>query len=63
MLTTDFDVKLKLIILAVVGLLALAGVLGYVYHLDHHFNRRLVGVIAVMIVLVFALISLLLIHH
>lgn len=63
MLTTDFDVKLKLIILAVVGLLALTGVLGYVYHLDHHFNRRLFGVIAVMVILLFILISLILIHH
>lgn len=63
MLTTDFDVKLKLIILAVVGLLALAGVLGYVYHLDHHFSRRLIGVLAVMVVLVFILISLLMIHQ
>ena len=63
MLTTDFDVKLKLIILAVVGVLALAGVLGYVYHLDHHFSRRLIGVLAVMVVLVFILISLLMIHQ
>ncbi|NLR09475.1 MULTISPECIES: hypothetical protein [Lactobacillaceae] len=63
MLTTDFDVKLKLIILAVVGLIVLTSVLGYVYHLDHHFSRRLIGVLVVMVVLIFILISLLLIHQ
>ena len=63
MLTTDFDVKIKLIILTAVGLLALAGVLSYIYHLNHQLSRRVIGIGVVMLVLLFILISLLMIHQ
>ncbi|WP_203639608.1 hypothetical protein [Levilactobacillus wangkuiensis] len=63
MLTADFDVKLKLIILLVVGLVVLASVVGYLWHRDHHYSQSFAGVFGVMVVQAFVLVSLLLIHQ
>ncbi|AYM03991.1 hypothetical protein [Levilactobacillus yiduensis] len=63
MLTTDFDVKLKLIIMLVVGLIVLASIIGWLFHRDHHYTRYFTGVLVVMVVQVFILISLFLIHQ
>lgn len=53
MLSTDFDVKLKLLILFATGLIVLAIVLGWLWHRDHHFSRYFGGVLGVMIVQIF----------
>ncbi|WP_203641497.1 hypothetical protein [Levilactobacillus andaensis] len=63
MLMQDFDVKIKLIILVVVGFIALASTLGYLFHRDHHYSRYFTGVLVVMAVQLFILTSLLLIHQ
>ncbi|WP_125583219.1 hypothetical protein [Levilactobacillus cerevisiae] len=63
MLTTDFDVKLKLIIMLVVGLLVLASVIGLLWHRDRHYTRYFTGVLGVMVVQAFILVSLFLIHQ
>lgn len=62
MLTADFDVKIKLIILVSVALLVLLVITGLLLHRDHHFSRYLGGIVAVMVVLAAILVSLLLIH-
>ncbi|MCF7522638.1 hypothetical protein L3X07_03225 [Levilactobacillus brevis] len=63
MLSTDFDVKLKLLILFATGFIVLAIVLGWLWRRDHHFSRYFGGVLGVMIVQIFLLISLALIHQ
>ncbi|MCI1554451.1 MAG: hypothetical protein LKH74_11070 [Levilactobacillus sp.] len=63
MLTTDFDVKLKLILMLVVGLIVLASIIGWLFHHDRHYTRYFTGVLAVMVVQVFILVSLFLIHQ
>ncbi|TGD19082.1 hypothetical protein [Levilactobacillus suantsaiihabitans] len=63
MLTTDFDVKLKLILMLVVGLIVLASIIGWLFHRDRHYTRYFTGVLAVMVVQVFILVSLFLIHQ
>ncbi|GEO70671.1 hypothetical protein [Levilactobacillus acidifarinae] len=63
MLIADFDVKLKLIILATIALVALLVIGGTLWLRAKHFSRYLVGVAAVMVVLVFILSSLLTIHQ
>lgn len=63
MLTTDLDVKLKLILLLVVGFLVLAGILGYLFHRDHHYTKYFTGVLGVMIIQAFILVSLFLIRQ
>lgn len=63
MLTTDFDVKLKLIILTTIALVALLVIGGTLWYRAKHFSRYLIGVVAVMAVLVFILSSLITIHQ
>jgi len=63
MLTADFDVKLKLIILLTVGLVVLASVVGYLWHRDRHYSQSFTGVFGVMVVQAFVLVSLILIHQ
>lgn len=63
MLTADFDVKIKLIILLVVGFIVLASVLGFLIHRNHHYSSHFTGVIVVMLVQLFILTSLFLIHQ
>jgi hypothetical protein len=63
MLTADFDVKIKLIILVSIALVVLLIVGSTLWVRSKHFSRYLVGVAAVMVVLVFILSSLLTIHQ
>ena len=63
MLTADFDVKLKLIILVTLALIALVVIGGTLWVRAKHFSRYLVGIVAVIGVLTFILGSLLTIHH
>ncbi|MFC6207083.1 hypothetical protein [Levilactobacillus tongjiangensis] len=63
MLTSDFDVKLKLIILFTAGLVALAVILGYLWHRNHQYYQGFTGLLGVIVVQLFVLTSLLLIHQ
>jgi len=63
MLTADFDVKMKLLILASLGLIILCGTLVTVARRHTAYRRHLPGVIGAMVVLAFVLVSLLMIHH
>lgn len=63
MLTADFDVKLKLIILVTLALIVLVVIGGTLWVRAKHFSRYLVGIVAVIGVLTFILGSLLTIHH
>lgn len=60
MIASDFDVKLKLIILTTVALIVLIALVAGLWHKDHHFNRYLGGVTGVIIALIFIVSTLLL---
>lgn len=62
MISADFDVKIKLIILVSIALVALLVVMGGLLRRDRHFSRYLIGVTVVIGVLAIILITLLLIH-
>ncbi|QMU08632.1 hypothetical protein [Levilactobacillus suantsaii] len=63
MLTADFDVKIKLIILTSIAIVVLALIVGRLWIKAGHFTRYFSGVLAVIVVLCFILGSLLLIHQ